>query len=528
VAPIDVQVPLFPATNENLVPPGFKIDPAQALAVAKTSPEILAIHRAHHPLGYAVYVWVKWHYEVYFFFHHKLIADQIVTADGKLGQTYTGPLILGVYARGHYGGAFDSPWVLLSFGLMFLLPLARLRRRSWIDVLDLAMLLSFGISYALFDHGHVELSVWLFYPSLLYFLVRMLIRGWRPEATRRLDCALPTALLVVGLLALIGARVGLALAPPHVMDVGIASAIGASKILHGQSIYYPSIGHPDTYGPIAYLAYVPFEAIWPKSWSYLPAARGATITFDLLTIGALLLLGMRLRPGATGRRQGLLLAWLWAACPFTLLGIYKGTNDGLVALVVVLAMLWLAKPVRRGAIIGLGAAAKFFPVILLGVMLVGRGGGEERQWRKVLAGFVIAAGVSLAVFLPPGGLGEVYDHTIGYQLTRTDIFSIWALHPTLAPLKVAVEVGVVILAVVLAIRPRGRRGTPQVSAIAAALTIAVQLPALHWFYLYIVWFLPLVLIAVLGAEAHDNEEPPMIELSAPPVQADEAPALLVT
>jgi hypothetical protein len=141
---------------------------------------------------------------------------------------------------------------------------------------------------------------------------------------------------------------------------------------------------------------------------------------------------------------------------------------------------------------------------------------------------VIAAGVSLAVFLPPGGLGEVYDHTIGYQLTRTDIFSIWALHPTLAPLKVAVEVGVVILAVVLAIRPRGRRGTPQVSAIAAALTIAVQLPALHWFYLYIVWFLPLVLIAVLGAEAHDNEEPPMIELSAPPVQADEAPALLVT
>ncbi len=29
--------------------------------------------------------------------------------------------------------------------------------------------------------------------------------------------------------------------------------------------------------------------------------------------------------------------------------------------------------------------------------------------------------------------------------------------------------------------------------------IAVQLPALHWFYLYIVWFLPLVLVAVLGA-----------------------------
>ena len=44
------------------------------------------------------------------------------------------------------------------------------------------------------------------------------------------------------------------------MDVGYASMIGAYKILHGQSIYFPSLGHPDTYGPVNYLAYVPFEA----------------------------------------------------------------------------------------------------------------------------------------------------------------------------------------------------------------------------------------------------------------------------
>jgi len=37
-----------------------------------------------------------------------------------------------------------------------------------------------------------------------------------------------------------------------------------------------------------------------------------------------------------------------------------------------------------------------------------------------------------------------------------------------------------------------------VSALAAALVIAVQLPALHWFYLYIPWFFGLVVIAVLG------------------------------
>ena len=58
----------------------------------------------------------------------KVIADQIVGRDGGIGPTYTGALILGIYARGHYGGIFDSPLVLVPFTLMFLLPLLLLRR----------------------------------------------------------------------------------------------------------------------------------------------------------------------------------------------------------------------------------------------------------------------------------------------------------------------------------------------------------------------------------------------------------------
>ena len=72
-----------------------------------------------------------------------------------------------------------------------------------------------------------------------------------------------------------------------------------------------------------------------------------------------------------------------------------------------------------------------------------------------------------------------------------------------------------ILAVAVAFRPRGRRTPAQVAALAAAVIIAVQLPALHWFYLYIVWFLPLVLVAVLGAGAPDTEEPEAVEGSVP-------------
>ena len=500
--PPDVAPPLFIDNAWHTVPPGFKITPDQALAAAKRSPKMLAIHRVHHPLQFQVYEWVRSHYEIFFYYRGKQIADQIVLDNGALGPTYTGPLMIASYARGHYGQIFDSPWVLGSFTAMFLLPLLLLRGRRWLDRLDLAMLLSFGVSYALFDTLHFYPGVWAFYPPLVYLMVRMLVRGARSRPLAGpWDCRLPTVVLALGLLALVVARIVIALHPAGVIDVGTASVLGAYKILHGQSIYFPSIGHPDTYGPINYLAYVPFEWLWPGQWGYLPAARAAAITFDLLTLGSLIVLGSRLRPGRDGWRLGLLLAWLFAACPWSLLDLEKSTNDGLVALIVVLTMLALNGPFKRGVLVGLGAASKFFPAILLPLVAVGSGNADQRTVRKVLAAFVITVGTSIALFLPPGGLKEMWDHTIGFQLTRSDVFSIWALYPSLAPLKDAVEAIAVVLSVVVAFRPRGARTPAQVAALAAALIIAVQLPALHWFYLYIVWFLPLVLVAVLGVES---------------------------
>jgi hypothetical protein len=170
-------------------------------------------------------------------------------------------------------------------------------------------------------------------------------------------------------------------------------------------------------------------------------------------------------------------------------------------------MLSMTAPIRRGAIVGLAAAAKFFPAILLPLVLAGRGAGDRRNWRKTLVGFVIAAAGPVALFLPSGGLSFMWQRTLGYQLSRTDIFSAWALHPSLAPIKLAIEGGGVILALLVAFRPRGPRTLSQVSALACALIVAVQMPALHWFYLYIVWFLPVLLVAVLtaGDAAPDDE-----------------------
>jgi hypothetical protein len=264
------------------------------------------------------------------------------------------------------------------------------------------------------------------------------------------------------------------------------------------------------------------------SWSYLLPVREAAIAFDLLTIAGLIWLGIRLRGGRTGLRLGLLLGWLWAACPFTVLGMEKSTNDGLVALIVVLVMLVLTSPIKRGIVVGLGAASKFFPAVLLPLAAVGLGNEPRSTIRKVLAGFVIATGASFAIFMPPGGVQEVWNHTIGYQLTRSDIFSIWALHPSLAPAKDLVELGAVALAVLVAFRPRGPRTHTQVAALAAAVIIAVQLPAMHWFYMYIVWFFPLVLFAVLGAGWKGTPEP--VERAQEPAleQAVTEPVLAAT
>jgi hypothetical protein len=60
-----------------------------------------------------------------------------------------------------------------------------------------------------------------------------------------------------------------------------------------------------------------------------------------------------------------------------------------------------------------------------------------------------------------------------------------------------VEGAAVVLAVAVAFLPR-RRDAVGLAALAAAVLIALQLGVTHWFYLYLVWFLGPVTIALFG------------------------------
>jgi hypothetical protein len=120
---------------------------------------------------------------------------------------------------------------------------------------------------------------------------------------------------------------------------------------------------------------------------------------------------------------------------------------------------------------------------------------------------VAFAAATVLVFLPLAGhldLRETYDRTVGFQASRGSPFSLWGLYD-LKTLQTVVQIAAAALAVAAAFVPR-RRDLVGLAAVGAAVIIALQMGVTHWFYLYIPWFFPLVMVALLGRggreEAH--------------------------
>jgi hypothetical protein len=172
-------------------------------------------------------------------------------------------------------------------------------------------------------------------------------------------------------------------------------------------------------------------------------------------------------------------------------------NDSLVALLVVCCMLVISSPPGRGALAALAGLTKFGPLILAPLLAAGRGERRPRPLILFALAFLATAAIVTIPLLPDGGFRELYDRTLGYQASRGSPFSVWGQAPSLHFLQTVSKVFALGLAVLFFFVPR-RRSTIQVAAMAAALLIAVQVTANHWFYPYVVWFAPLVLVAVFA------------------------------
>lgn len=446
-------------------------------------------------------------------------ADQegvaLVVVDGRTGailEEWTEEQVAWQMARGYegqFGHVLNAPYVWLPLAAIFLLGLFDFRRPRRIAHLDLLVLLSFGVSHAFFNAAEIGASVLLVYPPLIYLLVRMLTIGFRGPGTGLRPSA-PVALLVAGLIFLIGFRAAINIADSSVIDVGYAGVIGADRITHLEPLYgpeaFPEDNRPgDTYGPANYLAYVPFELAlpWSGEWDSLPSAHAASIAFDLIAIVGLFALGRRLRPGRPGRDLGVVMAFGWAAFPYTAFAMQSNVNDALIGALVIWSLVLVRSIGVRAGLIAFAGLAKFAPLILVPLMAAGRAGIAVRGGRRSpgvrLAYFAaVFATVTAALLAYPAldpGLSVAWERTFATQFDRESPFSIWGQAGWLEPLKPVAIAAVGVLAITLAFVPRGR-SLLQLAALSAALLIAVQLTLAHWFYLYLPWFLGPALAAL--------------------------------
>jgi len=452
-------------------------------------------------------------------------------------ESWTGYQVAWQMARGYegsFGHLLNAAYVWIPLSALFFFGLFDFRRpRKWVH-LDLLVLLSFSVSHIFFNEANIGVSVPLAYPPLVYLLARMLWIGFRGPPRHGLRPSAPVAWLAIATCFLLGFRIALNIADSGVIDVGYAGVIGADRAVGGEPLYgegeFPH-NNPfgDTYGPVNYYLYVPFELAlpWSGDWDDLPAAHAAALFFDLATVALLFVLGRRLDRGGQGDAEGLMgeaphavrwwsptgvtLAFAWAAYPYSDYVLQSNANDSLLAALVLGALLVVGSPPARGAIAALAGLTKFAPLALAPLLAAGPRAGLaaadpetgdgplSAPRRRSLALFALAlAGGSALVMLQTlidPGLGTFYDRTIASQIDRESPFSVWGQTPSLEWLQHAAQIAAAALAILVAFVPR-RRTLPQIAALAAAILIAVQLTADHWFYLYIVWFLPVATAAL--------------------------------
>ena len=444
-------------------------------------------------------------------------------------EVWTGPQVGWMLARGlpdAYGRKVNRSFVLWPMCAIFLAGLLDWRRLRSMRTLDLVASLAFVVSLVEFNHGDIFRATPLVYPPLIYLAARMLWVGTH-RGPRTVRVGETHMLLLIALVfGLMGFRLGLNNQDSNVIDVGYAGVAGASRLMDGVLPYghmpdktskpcggkYSNgdprayiqsngqcespIGQGDTYGPTVYLTYIPAVAIlgWSGLWDSLPAAHVTASAFDIMAIVGLFVVGWR----RAGGRIGLLLAFGWAANPFTLYALNMNTNDALVGALLAWTLAALSVPVLRGALLGAASLTKFAPLALFPLF------ASLRHRVATLIGFVVASIALLAMLaLDADGLSLFWHRTLDYQLGRVTPMAIWTLPsyhpgwPDITWLQHALQFLVAVAIVVFAFFPRAKKDAVAVAALGAAAVIGLQITASYWFYPYVCWWLPLVLAALL-------------------------------
>ena len=529
-------------------PPGdaARLTKTQALAIVHAYPKVKAWLARYPKTGFTdeeTYNATTHQWEVKIWWNQHNVGEVVdATVDDQSGavvDAWTGPQVAWGMLRGSpgaFGGKkINSPWVWGGFCLAFIIGLADWRRPLSLRNLDLVMLLSPTASLWFFNHGNVFTAVPLFYPALVWVVIR---GGWIGATGRgsRARQLWPTWLLLAAAVFLAGFRFEINNSHvANVIDVGYSGVIGAQRIVsQGQAPWghFPieddlkacgpadSAGEirdrvqtngrcesanpqGDTYGPTAYEAYIPgyLAEGWSGKWDTLPAVRLTSRLFDLLSILGLWLVGLRFG----GARLGAVLAFSWAAYPFTQYISSANTNDAIMPCLLIYGF-WLASsPAGRGVFGALSGWSKFASLI---VMPLWATYPDRRPSMRFVAAFAAATVAAFSVVLfEPSPFHELrifWDRTVAWQVGRDSPFSLWDWRqyhahglPDLHLLQRVLQGLLVIAAVAVAFVPR-KKSPLQLAALSAALLAGFEVVQTYWLYTYIPWFYPFAAIAVLA------------------------------
>lgn len=349
-------------------------------------------------------------------------------------------------------------------------------------------------------------------------------------------------------------------------DSGPYTSLGAQRWMETGTMPYgdpllrgpdaPGFGAAATYGPLLYVAHMPFQLLLGAPWNsadmpprhpdyVLPsdyATKLACLSFQLLAIFALIGIGRRYANESTG----LAMAIIYAGSPYVLaLGSDTALITGLPFIshiappaMVLLALLYLDRPVLSGVMLAGAVGVLFWPIFLFPVFFGWYVWQQREDTWRFLAGFVGAgAAIGLMVIYFTGSIGDrgplellltstlEHQEGVGQLEYGGSKFSFWGTHPALAafwqtPIIGSTSIfkpsfilfaGLSGLAFFLA---RGRSRV-QFALLIALVAAAIQLWKTHAGGTYVEWYLPFLLIGIFCAR-------PAPEASAIPSPADPA------
>ena len=488
----------------------------------------------------------------------EIATGKVDDATRVVTEAWTGPQVAWRQARGYpgqFGGKkINSYPIWLGFCAAFLIGLVDWRRLWSIRNLDLLVLLSFSVPLWFFNRGNIFASVPLLYPAYLWLILRCawIARRDRPSLG---GSVWPVWVLAAATVFLAGFRIGLNVRDSNVIDVGYSGVIGADRIWNGQSPYghFPTESASqkpcgpsdtegeirdrvqttgrcetadalgDTYGPVAYLAYIPgYLAFgWSHKWDSLPSVHATSILFDTLALIGLALVGRRLG----GPRLSASLAFAWVAWPFSQYASSSNTNDSIMPALLVFGFLVLTSDVGRGAVVAVSGWTKFASLILAPLWAGYPRALAPRRALVYLAGFLVTTALVFFVLLlepsPFHAARVFFDRTVRYQVGRDSPFSLWdwgQYHakgiPDLHLAQRALQLVLVAAALAFAVWPR-QRSPLRLAALTTILLVGFEVVLTYWNYPYLVWFFPFACLALVaplhGAPVEEEEADERLE-----------------